>query len=102
MLQELGKVVVVLGHDAQRIRLGISLPAGAAVIENPDYQTGRSSSIRCGIEAADPFTRALLICGVDQPLDRDVVTPLIAAFDPEQHAYAVPEFEGRRGHPVLF
>jgi molybdenum cofactor cytidylyltransferase len=97
------RVVVVLGHDAERIRKGAGLPIDArlTVIDNDGWQEGMASSLRCGVRACQE-AEAIVVALGDQPgLDPDVVTRLVAAF---RHGapLAVPVQGERRGHPVLF
>lgn len=92
-----GQVIVVLGHEAEAIRK--VLPAGVRVVVNPDYASGRVSSLLAGFRAIEGAPAGVLVVGVDQPLGPGVVETLLEA---AQEAVVVPSFEGRRGHPVLF
>ena len=42
-------VIVVLGAKADQIRSGVT--AGAVFVFNPDYLTGQTSSMQCGLRA---------------------------------------------------
>jgi molybdenum cofactor cytidylyltransferase len=98
------EVVLVLGHEAERIRGGIQAP-GVKIVINPDYREGMSTSLRLGILAADPDTQAFLVVLADQPgINPEIISELIQNF---RQAFpgkniVVPVFKGRRGHPVLF
>jgi len=92
-------VVVVTGHDAERVRAAL---AGLDVtfVHNPDHATGMASSLRAGI-AAIPDAAGALICLGDMPR----VTPahigaIIAALD-DDGAIVVPTCDRKRGNPVL-
>lgn len=98
-LAGLGQVIVVLGHEAERIRPAV--PAPATVVLNPDYASGRVSSLRAGFRAIAGTPDAVLVVGVDQPLVPAVLATLLAQAPPDADV-VVPTFEGRRGHPVLF
>ncbi len=96
-------VVVVLGHDAARIRSVIG-DRPVAVVENPGHASGLASSLKAGLLALPVDIDGALICLADMPrvggaaLDR-----LIAAFDPMQgRAICVPVWDGKRGNPVLW
>src|SRR5206468_11555669 len=53
-------IVVVLGHEADRIRSEVSL-TGARPVANPAYSEGMSSSTPAGVRAADDRTAGILI-----------------------------------------
>jgi molybdenum cofactor cytidylyltransferase len=99
-------IVVVLGHEAERIRRSLpGMPDGAVrVVVNSRYHEGMLTSILAGIQAIEesPAEGALLI-----PVDHPDVTPeivdlLIDRFEQAPHPIVLPVFQGRRGHPVLF
>ena len=100
----LDEVVLVLGHEAERIRGRIQAP-GVKIVINPDYREGMSTSLHRGILAADPDTQAFLVVLADQPgINPEIIRELIQNF---RQAFpgkniVVPVFKGRRGHPVLF
>ncbi len=100
-LEGFGQRIVVLGSAAAAIRAALDLEA-ATVVENPDWRSGRSGSLRCGFGAVHDDARAMLVVGVDQPLDSDVIEALLGTFDPPSHAFAIPLVDGRRGHPIVF
>jgi len=97
------EVIVVTGHEAQRVRDALAGEA-VRVVHNPNYDQGLSTSMGAGIAALDPDADAALMCLGDMPR----VTPrhvhrLLAAFDPiEGRTICVPTFNGKRGNPVLW
>lgn len=99
-----GEVILVLGHEAEHIQGKIQAPEIKVVI-NPDYREGMSTSLRRGILATDPNTQAFLVVLADRPgINPQIIDELILNF---RQAFpgkniAVPDFKGRRGHPVLF
>ena len=96
-------VVVILGHEAERIRSEVALD-DARVVVNPDYRQGMLSSIRAGLRAleGEPVLGAL-ICPVDHPnVGSALVDLLISRFEETEAPIVVPIHEGHRGHPVLF
>src|SRR5437773_8915657 len=54
------RVVVVLGHDAERIRPVVE-QAGAEVLVNELYKRGRASSLRAGTRAVADDTRTIVV-----------------------------------------
>ena len=96
------EVLVVLGYQQERLeRLLPSHPA-VRVVVNPEYRTGRSSSIRAGLAALDPDATDILIVGVDQPTDREVIRRLIERHHAGRAVLSIPTWQGKRGHPPLF
>ncbi len=96
-------VLVILGHEAERVRSEVRLD-DALVVVNPEYRKGMLSSIRAGLRAleGEPVSGAL-ICPVDLPdVSTAVVDLVISQFERTRAAIVVPAYEGRRGHPVLF
>ena len=96
-------VVVVTGHEAERVREALD-GAGASFVHNPAYREGLSGSIRTGLAALPESAEAALVCLGDMPLvTSEHVERLVAAFDPDEgREICVPVFEGKRGNPALF
>jgi molybdenum cofactor cytidylyltransferase len=97
------RVLVVTGHDAQKVRRALSdRPVG--FVQNDSYDKGLSSSLAKGIGALGDDADGALICLGDMPrLTADHLDRLIAAFAPEDGAeICVPVHAGRRGNPVLW
>ncbi|MGB3640990.1 MAG: nucleotidyltransferase family protein, partial [Rivularia sp. (in: cyanobacteria)] len=68
-------VLVVLGAYAEQIKPEINNLA-IQIVENPEWETGMSSSIRVGITAikeSNPNLDAVIIALADQPLISEVV-----------------------------
>jgi len=92
-------VVVVLGHEADRVR---AVLAGLEVtaVDNPEYASGMASSLRAGIAAVADHASVLVALG-DMPRVRvDTLDRLIAEAGPGR--IVVPVANGRRGNPVLW
>ena len=93
---------VVLGPDADAISSQVTLSKEEMVL-NAEWQRGQLSSIQAAIRSLPSGTEGLVLCPVDHPLvSASLVSDLIEAFDVHQPAVALPIFEGRRGHPVIF
>jgi molybdenum cofactor cytidylyltransferase len=91
-------VVVVLGAQADEIRRGLTHEA--AFVINPDYRTGQTSSMQCGLRAVPPDADGVLFTLADHPaVAASTIDALLA---PPRPFLRVPRFEGRRGHPVWF
>lgn len=96
----LAEVLVVTGHEAQRIEEALD-GEPAVIVRNPDHPRGLSSSLKAGMEALPPEVVGVLVCLGDMPgIEARHVRHLIQAFTGE-HAIIVPVHDGRRGNPVL-
>lgn len=97
-----GPVIVVLGHAAGACRAALKNKP-VQIVENADWPNGQSTSMKTGLAALPPHTGAAIFLLVDQPgITPDVIDRLI-----ERHRVTLapviwPEFEGKRGNPVLF
>jgi CTP:molybdopterin cytidylyltransferase MocA len=99
----LDRVVVVLGHEAEKIQREAGLPSDPRVdvALNEHWREGMASSLRCGLAACAAEDAVVIALG-DQPgIEPRVVEQLVTAF---RHgaAVAVPVAGERPGHPVLF
>jgi molybdenum cofactor cytidylyltransferase len=96
-------VLVVLGHDAHRVRAALR---GCKVhfVDNPAYAEGMSTSLRQGLAALPSDADGAVILLGDMPrIDQAAIDRLIAAFDPtEGRSICVPVWNGKRGNPVLW
>ena len=96
------KVLVVVGHDADRVADALAAQR-AAVVVNPDYRAGMLSSIRCGLQALPETCESVLVALGDQPtITAGLVDELLLAFRATDKGILVPLHNGRRGHPILF
>jgi molybdenum cofactor cytidylyltransferase len=97
------EIILVLGHEADRIRKSLSALPIKTVI-NPDYKQGMASSLRHGLLAMDRGSEAFLVLLADQPgIGPEVINILIRTFqqaDPKR-GIVRPVYRGLQGHPVL-
>ncbi len=96
-------VFVVVGHRAVEVQAAL---AGRPVhfIEAAEYAAGLSASLRAGIAALPPQTKAVLVCLGDMPLVTGrVLDQLIAAYDADEgRLIVVPVHRGKQGNPILW
>jgi molybdenum cofactor cytidylyltransferase len=100
---KVGKIFVVLGHNAEAIEAKIRhLPV--TVVQNPDYARGQLSSLHAAIRVLEnEKIDGILVHLVDHPfIDPILVDRMIERFYDSKKSIAVPTFKGRRGHPVIF
>lgn len=105
----LDPVVVVVGHEADRVRAGVAdLPV--KTVDNDAYEAGQSTSVRTGIEAvreggaqAESAVDAAVVALGDMPfVDSETVETLVAAYAAGVGDALAAAYEGERGNPVLF
>jgi molybdenum cofactor cytidylyltransferase len=101
---EAGRILVVLGHNADEIRGSIEhLPV--EILVNHDYKQGQISSLKVAVRRLqmEPACEGMLVHLVDHPyIDAGLVDLMIRRFRDSGKLIVVPRFSGKRGHPVIF
>jgi molybdenum cofactor cytidylyltransferase len=97
-------VVGVVGCNGAAVAEAMRAAGLEAIVTNPDWAGGQSTSLRAGLAAvlamSTELQGALVLLG-DQPLLRpSTLQALIAAARAEPEAFVAPRFGGRRGNPV--
>ncbi len=99
---ETDPVRVVLGANADQVQKEISLGAGEVVL-NPNWQKGMLSSLIAGLNSLPTDVEAAVVCLVDHPcVSSTLIRALCENFRAGGKLIAIPTYQGRRGHPVLF
>ncbi len=96
------RVVLVLGHQAEAVRRVAFPLARTTIVLNQDYATGKTSSVRAGLEAIPIHADAVLVLAVDQPRPAGLIRRLRQAHETSDALITVPSFGGRYGHPTIF
>lgn len=98
----LSPVVVVTGHAAEAVRSALQgLPA--AILHNPDWQTGQASSVAVGVGGLPADVGGAVFLMTDQP--RLPVSLLHSLLELHASTFApivAPLANGERANPVLF
>lgn len=96
-------VVVVVGHESDAVREALA-GLGLSIRENPDYTSGKSSSVRAGVVAArDRGWEATVFALGDMPfLDPGSVDALVKQYGTGTESVVAAAHNGQRGNPVLF
>ncbi len=96
------EVVVVVGYRAEEVVKTVAAKPVKLVI-NPDYEQGMSTSIIAGLNSVDSQAQAVMLALSDQPLiDSRTINRLIEEFCHHDKGIAIPTYQGRRGHPIVF
>jgi molybdenum cofactor cytidylyltransferase len=94
-------VIVVLGHDAEIIRAGLSRAAQATFVVNENHAAGQLSSLQCGLRAVPEGAAGVLFTPVDHPgVAASTVAAIANRFAQGDSLIIVPRYNGRHGHPV--
>lgn len=102
-----GKVGVVVGCEADRVRKAFSLDLVDSLTfhDNPRWDEGMGSSLRVAVRWASSLNcRGLLVCLGDLPwLDAEDVRQVVERFvATDCDAIVAPRHDGKLGHPVCF
>ncbi len=98
----LGKVTVVLGHQADVIAASLEQTT-AQIVVNAEFKQGMISSLKCGVKHSPRDSEAFMTILGDQALiGVDIINSLIDQYRRSKHGIVVPVYNGRRGHPVIF
>jgi CTP:molybdopterin cytidylyltransferase MocA len=95
------EVIVVLGHEAERVGREAGLAGSARTVVNAAYRDGMLGSILCGLDAA-AGAAAALVHPVDHPLVAVETIGRVADALRAGALIAVPSLDGQRGHPGGF
>jgi molybdenum cofactor cytidylyltransferase len=103
MLESVARLVIVVGAHADRVRKAVPADSRISVVENPNYLSGQSSSLKAGLEALGPGATAALVHLADHPtVRRETFAAVVAAHRRADAPIIIARWLGRRGHPVLF
>ncbi len=96
------QLIVTLGGASEQVRGRVEL-TGLEVVENPDFGTGCSSSIRSALGVVDPRSDGIVLLLGDQPgVASASVRSLLAAASGLAAPIAVSRYDDGRGHPFWF
>lgn len=96
------EVVVVVGHEAQKIK-EVLKNFNCKFVLNEEYMKGQSSSVKAGFKAVMGYAEAALVL----PGDVALITPcsinkVIEEYKAHKSPIVVASYRGRSGHPILF
>ncbi len=100
----LAEVVVVLGHEGERIEraLGDADDPRLRRVHNPQFAAGQSSSLKCGLRALDVRAQGACVLLSDQPhVSTSLIDRIGRAFLDSDAWIVRPVHAGVQGHPVF-
>ena len=98
----LEKIVVVLGHDSEKI-ISSHKNLNVDFIINADYIKGQLSSIQTAIKNIHGEVDAIIVCPIDRPLvSSGLIQNLKSEFIKTNSPIVIPIYDAKRGHPIIF
>lgn len=95
-------VVVVLGHEADRVRATL-VGFDVETVVNSEYGAGQATSVAAGVAALPDETEYAVFALGDMPaVASSTVDRLVTVARESNAGIVVPTYEGRRGNPVVF
>jgi molybdenum cofactor cytidylyltransferase len=94
-------IIVVVGYQAEHF-MKITKDRPIKTVYNQHFQSGKCSSLLTGLRTMESSSDAILVVAVDQPTSFEVINRLLKSLSKGEDKIAVPLFNGKRGHPVLF
>ncbi len=96
-------VIVVLGAEIEQSQKLLSHHHPLSIIVNDDWAKGQSTSMKVGLTALPPNVGGVLFLLVDMPgITPGLINALIKRHQQTLAPLIWPEFEGKRGNPLLF
>jgi len=93
--------IAVIGNDAAAVCAALA-DTGVAVVENPDWRDGLSTSLRRGVASVPAGAEAVVVALGDQPLlDAEVIASLVARWRETGLPIVAARFRGVIAPPVL-
>ncbi len=94
-------VVIVLGHESERIIEELNLCADSYTI-NKNYKLGQFSSVQKGVKNLNRTCSGAFLALADQPqIGSNVFTKISKVFGENPNKIVIPTFNGKRGHPPV-
>lgn len=100
-LRDYAETIVVLGHEAERVRQAIA-DLGVRPVYNPNYREGMSSSVKAGVREAVGERGILVLPGDVAFITSDLIDAVVKAHRETGALIVLPTYRGRGGHPILF
>lgn len=97
----ISEIIIVLGYQA-KFFLPLAAQYPIRTVVNDLYDSGKCSSIIKGLQSIDQASDYILITAVDQPTAPSIINELIQSLKTSNALIAIPAFNGKRGHPILF
>ena len=96
-------MTVVTGAHHDQIRQAVSEMPNVAVINNANWESGKTTSIKAGLSALSDACNTIILLAVDQPRPAWVVKRALKSHALQSGCpITSPRYSGHGGHPLLF
>jgi molybdenum cofactor cytidylyltransferase len=103
---QVAEIVLVVGKQAEEVERQFAFRGSierCRLVHNPDWERGRSTSVRAGLETVGKEATAAIFVNADQPfLTANVIDTILHRYFQTLAPIVVPVFDGVPGSPVLF
>ena len=96
------RVVVVTGASDRVVAPLLVDKANVVARYNPDFVSGKASSVRVGASAIEDGLAAIVLLAVDQPRPTWVIRQVLASHLASGALITSPRFARHGGHPLVF
>ncbi len=96
------EVCVVSGAGGDAVARLFLEASGVRVVPNPEFRSGKTTSVRAGVRAVSVTAAAIVILAVDQPRPAWVIKRVVESHLDAGARVTSPRFQGRGGHPLVF
>ena len=96
------RVVVVTGASDCHVAPLLVDKANVVARYNPDFVSGKASSVRVGASAIEDGMAAIVLLAVDQPRPTWVIKHVLASHQASGALITSPRYAGHGGHPLVF
>lgn len=94
---------IVLVTRPGSIHVNESLYPHLKIVENEQWKTGQSSSMKRGLENIKPGMDAIIFMMADQPfITTEIINELLLRYYEKGASLVAPVYKGKRGSPVIF
>lgn len=95
------EVVVVVGHEADRVR-GALRGLRCSFVYNEDYEKGQSFSVRAGLAFVRDRADAVMVLPGDVALIKpEMIDKVLTEYRRSKPPIVIASYQGRSGHPIL-
>ena len=95
-------IIVILGHNASYIASVVQETDRLKVFINPDYNRGKTTSIKLGLKEIHVGTEVVMLLAVDQPRPVPLLKRLLDEHYKVRPLITQPKYRSQGGHPLLF
>jgi len=94
---------IILVTKPGNLPVDINKYSGVRVVENENWETGQSSSMKAGLKGISPDSNGALFLMADQPMvNTGIINELVINFLETEKPITAPLYSDKKGAPVLF